>query len=147
MVYIFSHDIYEMINKLWLGICIVCIIILSVVVSLVILYGSDVFDYANESYNDRAMLALFGLGLLSAIGVYATYGKISPKQESQQDAPVDTSNSLKNADRVAEATGQNLPPPPSLVVPTSSPPQSERPSDINQFPPPPHVKPLPLIPK
>lgn len=92
--------------KLWLGVCIVCIIILTISLSLIGLYGFDVFDYTDDTYNQYATMALFGLGIVSAIGLY-----VSAQQMSA------TANRLSSKEFIISAPIQ---PEPSTTAPIQS---------------------------
>lgn len=61
-----------MMSKLWLGACIVCIILLTVSMSLIGLYGMDVFDYTDDTYNQYVTMACYGVGIVTAVGLFAS---------------------------------------------------------------------------
>lgn len=116
--------------KLWLGACIVCIIILTVSLSLIGLYGFDVFDYTDDTYNQYTTMALFGLSIVSAIGLYATANKLFSKEDvkiSSQTEPVNPMRPIpyRRADEPSfspsntQPTGNPSPPlqPPSNIQP------------------------------
>ncbi len=103
--------------KLWFSACIVCVIILTVSLSLIGLYGFDVFDYTNDTYNQYSTMALFGLGLVSAIGLYASAqqmslsaDKLPQTEEKVVQQPVSDYATLPN---IKSTQGAKLPP--SLV--------------------------------
>lgn len=132
-------------KNILLGLSIVCVMIFIVSFSLIILYGTDTFDFTNESYNDQTIMILGAVSAFSAVGACVFGMKWSETSPSTiKYTPIQNKNPTETQTyRASQATQTSyndeqpsMSAPPPLSAPPTNQTQTNIMYDVSKIPPP-----------
>lgn len=110
---LFFQAQYKVMIDIWYGVLIVSFIVLTLCISLIVLYGLDTFDFANETYNDRIVTGLCVLAAISSAGlIYAS--------QQSHVKPVQKPEPVKNPVEMPKSEPEQKPTPNYVALSVSS---------------------------